>query len=314
MTKQLPLNRRAAANGHKVAADGVSKAKAARFQSLPSAEFSRKNYRREFLIDSVLVNRQFCILGGPKKGLKTSLQVEMAVALATATPFLGRFKVPTSKRVAIFSGETSPGDLQDLARRVCMAHGTSLEKLKGIEWIHDLPRLWDYADLKRFREFLKAKKIEVVFVDPLYLCLLSGQLSASAGNLYATGPVLRRAAKACLAAGATPVFLHHTTKTVNRARSQSKRSGGRSGGVAEIAPPDLDDLAFAGPAEAARQWLLLARSEPYVSRSGHHELVMAVGGSAGHSGTWSLKVDEGVTRRNLCGRHWRVSATPAADE
>jgi RecA-family ATPase len=314
MTESSVPSRRTAGNGRKVSTDSMSKAKADRFKSLSSAEFSRKNYRREFLIEGVLVNRQFCILGGPKKSLKTSLQVEMAVALATATPFLGQFTVPTAKRVAIFSGETSPGDLQDLARRVCAPHGTSLEKLQGVEWIHNLPRLWDEADVKQLRAFLEAKKIDVVFVDSLYLCLLSGQLSASASNLYATGPVLRRAAKACLAAGATPVFLHHTTKIVNRARSQSKKNGGRSGGIAEIEPPDLDDLAFTGPAEAARQWLLLARSEPYDSGSGRHDLVMAVGGSAGHSSNWSLRVDEGVTRRNLRGRHWRVNVAPFGDE
>jgi hypothetical protein len=151
-------------NGRKVPTDSMSKAKAARFQSLSSSEFSRKNYRREFLIEGVLVNQQFCILGGPKKSLKTSLQVEMAVALATATPFLGQFRVLTAKRVAIFSGETSPGDLQDLARRVCVAHWTTLEKVQGVEWIHNLPRLWDETDVKQLRAFLKAKKIEVTLV------------------------------------------------------------------------------------------------------------------------------------------------------
>jgi hypothetical protein len=80
----------------------------ARFPSLTSAAFNRKNYGREFLIDQILVKRQLGILGGPKKGLKTSLQVEMAIALATATPFLGEFNVPRAKRVAIFSGETAP--------------------------------------------------------------------------------------------------------------------------------------------------------------------------------------------------------------
>jgi replicative DNA helicase len=227
--------------------------------------------------------------------------------LATATPFLGKFNVPRAKRVAIFSGETAPGDLQDLARRVCAAHDVSLDDLDGVEWIHDLPRLWDDADRKAFGEFLKKKKIDVVFIDSLYLCLLSGPLSASASNLYATGPLLRRAAKTCLAAGATPVFLHHTTKTVNRARSQAPRNGKKAAGVAEIDLPDLDDLAFAGPAEAARQWLILARHKPYVPQSGHHDLVMSVGGSAGHSGAWLLEVDEGVVGRRLNGRRWDVS-------
>jgi len=261
--------------------DTMAKPKAVRFPSLTSGAFNRKNYGREFLIEGILVKRQLGILGGPKKGLKASLQVEMGVALATATPFLGQFDVPTRKRVAIFSGETSPGDLQDLARRVCAAHGTSLDDLEGVEWIHDLPRLWDEADLRALGAYLKEKRIEVVFIDSLYLCLLSGPLSALASNLFATGPVLRGAAKACLAAGATPVFLHHTTKSVNRGRSQARRNGEKPGGISEIDPPDLDDLAFAGPAEAARQWLLLARHKPYVSRSGRHELVMAVGGSGG---------------------------------
>jgi len=273
--------------------------------------FYQKNYRREFLIEKILVNRQLCILGGPKKSLKTSLQVEMAVALATATPFVGQFEVPSAKRVAIFAGETAPGDMQDLARRVCRAHGTTLENLDGVEWINEVPRLWDEVDLKALKAFLKQKEIDVVSIDSLYVCLLSGALSVSASNLYVTGPILRRAAKACLAAGATPVFLHHTTKSVNRARSQGPRNGKKPSGISEIDPPDLDDLAFAGPAEAARQWLLLARRQPYLPGSGRHELVMAVGGSAGHSGTWLLDVDEGTAGRRLGSRRWRVKVRSA---
>jgi len=89
--------------------------------------------------------------------------------------------------------------------------------------------------------------VKVAIIDPLYLCLMGGADRASANNLYEVGPVLFKAAKACLLAGATPVFLHHATKSAKK----------------NAEPLDLEDLAWAGIGEFARQWLLLNRREPF---------------------------------------------------
>ena len=65
-------------------------------------------------------------------------------------------------------------------------------------------------------------------------------------------------------------------------------------------------LAIAGIAEFARQWILLNRRAPFVPDSGRHELRLNVGGSAGHSGSWDVTINEGRLKSDFSGRIWEV--------
>jgi replicative DNA helicase len=263
---------------------------------LASAEFATAEFRHEWVIRQVLVAGQPGVIGGPKKALKTSLAVDAAVSVGTGTPFLGRFPVPMKRRVAFLSGESGPATLKDTALRVCKARKVSLAKA-NVLWSFDLPQLSSKAALGWLREAIEENEVKVVFLDPLYLCML-GAGGASATNLFETGPILRRASQACLDAGATPIFLHHATKA--------------AGKKSEAA--DLDDLSFSGVAEFARQWLLIARRSSYVPGTGRHELRLAVGGSAGHSGEWDVNVSEGVLADDFSGRKWEVAVGRAAQQ
>jgi hypothetical protein len=202
----------------------------------------------------------------------------MAVSLGSKTPFLGRFKVPETVRAAVFSGESGGVVLQETARRVANAREIELSDV-NVLWSFDLPRLARKQDLRRLHTILDDEGIEVLFLDPLYLCLLDGATNVSASNLFDVGPLLRRAADACRTAGTTLVLVHHTVKSLKTARE---------------GPLALDHLAFAGIGEFARQWLLVNRLEPYYAGSGRHRLLMVAEGSAGHSGSWELDIQEGT--------------------
>lgn len=150
-----------------------------------------------------------------------------------------------------------------------------------------LPVLSDPGHRAELGRGLGAAGVGLVVLDPLYLCLGRGPDPASPANLFEVGPVLARAAEACLSAGATPVLVHHTLK----------RGRGHAGGG-----PDLDNLAYVGAAEFARQWPLLSRHKPYRPGTGRHELVLRSGGVAGQPGEASLTVDEGAAMPTGCGR------------
>jgi replicative DNA helicase len=223
----------------------------------------------------------------------------MAVSLGSGLPFLNTFPVPEPVRVAFLSGEGANGTLQETARRICRAKQVELAKV-DVHWCFDLPRFDQDADLAQLHQRLRDCSAQVVFFDSLYLCLLSGNSTASASNLYEVGPLLTRMRLACLDAGATPILLHHATK------SSAQRGKGQ--------PLDLDDLAFAGVAEFARQWLLLSRREEYQTGSGAHHLWMSVGGSAGQSGSWELEIAEGLPGKDFRGRRWGVKVRQAGKE
>ena len=161
-----------------------------------------------------------------------------------------------------------------------------------------MPHLSDAQHLELLRAEIQHHDLEVVILDPLYLGLLAGNTDAQASNLYHIGPLLARLCETCLDAGATPILAHHTRKQLND----------------PYHAPELEDLAFAGVQEFARQWLLIGRREKYEPGTGHHRLWLNVGGSAGHSGSWAVDVNEGQLRANFTGRRWDVQVRSATAE
>jgi hypothetical protein len=269
-----------------------------RWEPIDSAAFAAADYRPTWLVKKAIVEKQVGVIGGPQKVLKTSLAIDLAVSLASATPWLGEFVCPTRKRVVILSGESGPWALQATARRICAARGVGLADLGDLlRWQFTLPQLALLEQLYELRAGLERDHVEVAIVDPLYLALLAGSDGLRAENLYETGPLLLRVAQACLEVGTTPILLHHCTKPSAR----------------KLEPLDLTDLAFSGIAEFARQWVLISRREAYDADTGTHRLWLSVGGSVGHGGLWSVEVEEGQLAEDFTGRKWQVTVTTAGD-
>jgi hypothetical protein len=259
-------------------------------------DIDQADYKRAWLVKDVLVRNQPAIVGGPKKALKTSVAVDLAVSLNFRVPFLGRFEVPRQFNVALMSGESGDATVQETFRRVCAAKNVDLSEWTGL-YSNRLPDLANPAHLDALGEDLLSMSTDVLIIDPLYLCLLAGvgAEGLSAANLYQTGPLLATVARTCLDVGVTPVLLHHFKIT-------------RANAYAE---PELDDLAYSGVQEFARQWLLLGRREKYEPGTGHHRLWLSVGGSAGHTGAWAVDINEGRLAEDFTGRTWGVTVEPA---
>jgi replicative DNA helicase len=258
--------------------------------------------RPEMLVKRVLVRHQPAIAGAPHKTLKTTVMCDLAVSASTATPFLGHFDVYKPAKVALFSGESGEWTLMETFRRVCRARGLDFNDTVSrlVVQAEGLPQLSNAEHMDYLRRMLERERVEVFILDPLYLTLLAGmgRDAGQAANLYAMGPLFQNVTRACLEAGATPVLVHHTQRAASRSRE----------------PLGLEDLAYAGVAEFARQWLLLSRREDYDGASpGTHKLWMNSGGSAGHGGLWALDVEEGEADDDLDGRVWDVTVSTATE-
>lgn len=294
-TKDLPKSELKTQDGKSldpnVATDGVQ------IELIPSREFAEAEYHQRYLVRKILVADQPAIVGGRSKTLKTSLLVDLALGLGTGSRFLGEFQA-TQSTVAILSGESGQFTIQETAKRQAAAKGIDLADA-AVYWGFSLPQLGRRGDLAVLGDALLANSIDVLMIDPAYLCLLAGDVQGlQSSNIFDMGPLLLQLSELGQQTNCTVVLCHHCRK--NSAAEQ-------------FDPPDLEELSMAGFAEWARQWLLLGRREPYDQGSGEHRLWLNVGGSAGHSGCYALDIDEGTLNDDFTGRIWDVTVSTAMD-
>ena len=263
-----------------------------KYPVITSAELAEMDLSLEYFIDHVLVSGQPLIVAGPQKSMKTSMAVDLAISLATGGMFFGYFKVNRPVRVAIMSGESGLAVLRETASRICEAAGISLEgDCSRLSWCDRLPVFRESRHHDALKDFVKQSTSELVIIDPAYLCM-DGE---DAGNLFKQGEELRAINTVLSDAGAQLVLCHHTRK--NRVRPHD--------------PIGLEDFAWAGFQEFARQWMFINRREPYEHGTGMHRLWFGTGGSAGHGGLWGVDIDEG-NNTAAEGRQWCVSIDTAA--
>ncbi|MCC9606213.1 AAA family ATPase [Blastopirellula sp. JC732] len=262
----------------------------------------------QWLVRGVMVAGETLFLSGPMKALKSGIAVDLAVGLATPRNgtieprFLNTFPCEPVDHVLLFSAESgmwvTRNRIHEIAdsRPATLACGLRTRRPEGWRAAHQLnlhtifeaPKLASKQDQQRVKKLIRDFSSQVVIFDPFYLIALSGT-NTEAGNVFQMGERISELEDLCKSEGATPVFVHHFTKTV------------KTGAV-----PALKDMSFAGSAERAAQWLLINHRVPFDSSAGHCRLWMAFGGRAGQSGLYGLDIHEGQLDQNFRGREWNV--------
>jgi replicative DNA helicase len=230
-----------------------------------------------------------------------SLVVDLAISLGTGTPFLGTFEVPRQRRVAVVCGKRGETTVQETVEHIAAAKNVRVDKDCLVVWSCRLPQLSRPSHHDGLRRSLAANKIEVAFLDSLYMgALLDASQDAPAANLYevahAMGPLLLATARVCLAAGTTPLLVSLMRKT---AKTTTKYG-------AKPPPPDLVRLCYANIKKFARQLLLVDRRTSYQPGSGTHRLALRVDGMPREEDIWDVDIDEGLPGEDGKRREWQV--------
>jgi len=264
------------------------------FKTMTSAELDAADLQTDYLVSDALAARQPGVLAGVKKVLKTGIAIDLTASLASGDRFIGKFYVPRPRRVALMSGESGDATIQETARRICRSkQWKNLGDYENAVWSFDLPRLGQPQTKRDLIKFIHDYALEVLIIDPAYLCLDVGD---GAGNVFSMGPKLYDLTEIGHETGCTIIIVHHCRKK----------------STDPFAVPELEDIAWSGFQEWARQWILIGRREAYnPENAGSHRLWLNVGGSAGHSGLWGVDIEEG-SRSDQGGRRWEVSIDGAS--
>jgi AAA domain len=254
-------------------AAAVDQVFAERFPLFTGSALNAVTHETRYLIPGILAAGQTSAMLGPFKTLKTSLALDLAIALASGTPFLGRFPVTETGRVLFLAGDAGLPALQAKARRICAARGLSLAALDNLMISPQVPRLDSQFDLMALEELLLVQKPLLLVIDPADIAL--GNKSRGKSAPTDVRQLLGELTQLAESVGCTVLIVQH---------AKPPRKAGD--------PATLDELAGNGLAESAAQWLLVSRRRPFAVGGGRHELWLTTGNRIGDQGLWEIDVDE----------------------
>ena len=70
-----------------------------------------------------------------------------------------------------YAGESGLATIQETARRICYAAGHNLADIGGLVFSEDLPRFGSFDHEDALRRFIMDDELEVVEIDPAYMCI-----------------------------------------------------------------------------------------------------------------------------------------------
>lgn len=158
-----------------------------------------------WLVEGVWSENAHGVLAGEAKTYKSVISTDLAVSVASGTPFLHHFKIPATGPVLVIQEENDPGEFQDRLRRIAFSRGlTGHAAIEGnsltIEPDIDLPihllnnqsfDLTSKEDLAWLRRQCRRLNPALIILDPFYL-MTPGIDENSAAQV---GPVLSRLLK-----------------------------------------------------------------------------------------------------------------------
>jgi len=196
------------------AADDATEAPRPSFDLLPvrpfadiAAEVDARG-PRQWLIRGIWPAGDYGVHGAEPKAGKTWNALDLAVSVASGTPWLGAIPVDTQGPVIVFAGEGGEGNIVRRLRAIASARGLRADDLPI--WVCTrAPHLTSVEHVAVLAYFVEEIKPVLVVLDPLYLAARG----ANGADIYAMGAVLEAPQRICQSANSALLIVTHYNRS-----------------------------------------------------------------------------------------------------
>ena len=188
------------------------------FPFLRAADIDDRPKELRWLIKDLWVDEGVGIIGGQPKCCKSFLALDMAVAVASGKPCLGKYAVPKSGPVLLFAAE----DALDIVKRrligICNMVGCELDKIDIKVITIPVLKLDDEADQLSLTDTVKDLRPKLLILDPfIRIHSIDENSSGEVARLLAFLRSINRIFKVAIS------VVHHASKRGNTRPGQMLR-------------------------------------------------------------------------------------------
>ena len=119
-----------------------------------------------WLVEGLWAAQGVGVVGGPPKCCKTWLSLDLALSVASGTPALGAFAVPSAGPVLLFAAEDSPAAVRDRLLGIAAARGLDLDALPLHLVLAASLRLDTARDQRRLARAIAELRPKLLVLDP----------------------------------------------------------------------------------------------------------------------------------------------------
>ena len=171
-----------------------------------------------WLIEELWAREAVGLIGGAPKSCKTYLALEIALAVASGAPCLGRFAVHEPGPVLLFAAEDAPSQVRERLQGLAHARGVAFERLPVFLILAEQLRLDDERDQRRLAEAVATHQPRLLVLDPFVrLHRLNENSAPEVSGLLAELRALQRRFHVAV------LLVHHTRKGSGPVAGQALR-------------------------------------------------------------------------------------------
>lgn len=171
-----------------------------------------------WLVESLWSAGAVGVIGGAPKSYKSFLALDLAVAVASGKPCLGRFEVASPGPVLLLAAEDAPVDVRDRLEGLAQARGVDFEILEVGLILEPSLRLDRAEDLGRLRLTLDKRRPRLLILDPWVRLQRANENDAT--EVSAILAALRELSRTFQVA---IILVHHTRKSPAEQSGQALR-------------------------------------------------------------------------------------------